>query len=107
MNMHPFELASDEDLIIVQGWVQGYPVRLAVDTAATHTVLDFNILLILGYNSADLGDSVPIEAANGPMEAHFFEIADFLVLGKHHERFQIMTYDYLSKGIFSQHIVIG
>lgn len=103
MSKLPFELASDEDLIIVEGRVQGYPVRLAVDTAATHSVLDFNILLILGYDADDLGSPIPIESANGRMDAHLFEAVDFSALGRHLDRFQVMTYDYLAKGIFSPH----
>lgn len=103
MSKTAFERESEEDQIIVEGRVQGYPVRLAVDTATTHSVLDFNILLILGYEAADLINPIPIESANGRMDAWLVEVADFSALGRHFDPFQVMTYDYLSKGIFSPH----
>jgi hypothetical protein len=98
-----FELPSDEDLIVVQGTIQGYPVRMAIDTAATHTVLDSNILFILGYNTTDLGETIQIESANGEITAYLFEAIDFSVLGIEFKKFPLMTYDYLSKGIISPH----
>lgn len=64
MKKFPFHLSEDEPVIIAEAVAEGYEIHLAVDTAASQTVLDWNVLLILGYSLADLGESVEIETAN-------------------------------------------
>ena len=41
-----FSRQTDEDLVLVSARLNGDEVRLALDTAATHTVIDANSLLI-------------------------------------------------------------
>lgn len=49
MKKYAFNLKTDEDVIIIDSLIDNYPVRLAVDTAATQTVIDLNMLLMIGY----------------------------------------------------------
>jgi predicted aspartyl protease len=74
MRKFDFEIEDDESLIILEGYVHGYLVRLALDTAATHSVIDFNVLLILGYSNQDIIETIPLETANGIMQAHKYRI---------------------------------
>jgi hypothetical protein len=67
MRKYTFERTSDEDLIILSAWANDYEIKIAIDTAATHSVLDFNILLILGYSPDDTTGSILVETSNGIM----------------------------------------
>lgn len=45
MKVFPFSLLTDEDIIIVNASIESkIKCRLALDTAATHTTIDSNIL---------------------------------------------------------------
>ncbi len=45
MKIFPFDLPTDEDVIIVNASIEGkFKFRLALDTAATHTTIDSNVL---------------------------------------------------------------
>ena len=103
MTKYPFQLLSDEDLIIINAWIEGYKIRLAVDTAATHTTVDFNILLMLGYSEKDSTGAILIETANGIMEVKKYLISDFRALDKKKSDFEIVSYDFLEKGILSMY----
>lgn len=103
MTKYPFQLTSDEDLIIINAWIEGYKIRLAVDTAATHTTIDFNILLMLGYSEKDTTGAILIETANGIMDVKKYLISDFRALDKKKSDFEIVSYDFLEKGILSMY----
>ena len=50
MKVFPFDLPTDEDVIIVNASIEGkFRFRLALDTAATHTTIDSNILYFPDY----------------------------------------------------------
>jgi hypothetical protein len=40
MKKYAFSLETDEDVIIIDSMIDDYPIRLAIDTAATQTVID-------------------------------------------------------------------
>lgn len=103
MKQFPFALTSDEDLIILQAWIEGYEVRLALDTAATHTVIDSNVLFMLGHSFDQPIVIVPIETASGIMEAKQVKISELSTLGIIKDSFQVLTYDFLAYGILSPH----
>lgn len=50
MKIFLFDLPTDEDIIIVNASIEGkFKFRLALDTAATHTTIDSNVLYFSGY----------------------------------------------------------
>ncbi len=50
MKVFTFDLPTDEDVIIVNAAIEGkYKFRLALDTAATHTTIDSNVLYFSSY----------------------------------------------------------
>jgi predicted aspartyl protease len=101
MRKYAFERTSDEDLIIFTAWVNDHEIRLAIDTAATHSVIDFNVLLILGYSSQDSTGSLLVETSNGVMTVQKFQLNKFNALDKKVLGFEVMSYDFLEKGILS------
>ncbi len=101
MKKYAFSLETDEEVIIVNSLIDNYPIRLAVDTAATHTVIDWNMLMMIGYSPQNGGDWVQLETSNGVIEAQIFPINLFETLDDKLQNFNVLTYDFISKGILS------
>ncbi len=50
MKTFTFDLPTDEHVFIVNAYIHGkFKFRLALDTAATHTTIDSNVLFFSGY----------------------------------------------------------
>lgn len=101
MKKYAFSLKTDEDVIIIDSLIDNYPVRLAVDTAATQTVIDLNMLLMIGYTPQDGDDWVELETSNGVIEAQYFPLNSFETLDDKRQDFNVLSYDFLEKGILS------
>jgi hypothetical protein len=101
MKKYAFERTSDEDLIIFTAWANNYEIQLAIDTAATHSVIDFNVLLILGYSTQDSTGSILVETSNGVMPVQKYQLNQFNALDKEVVNFEVISYDFLEKGILS------
>ena len=101
MRKQVFERTTDEDLIIVTAWANDYEIQIAIDTAATHSVIDFNILLILGYSPQDSTGSILVETSNGVMTVQKYLLKKFNALDKEITNFEVISYDFLEKGILS------
>lgn len=54
---------------------------LALDTGATHTVIDLTVLLMAGYTLNDVLKTVPMETAKGTIEAYVFQLSKLTCLG--------------------------
>jgi predicted aspartyl protease len=68
---YPFRLDSEQDLIIVQAYLNGkYYVELALDTGATHTFVDFRALEALGLTEQDSQGEVASILANGSIQLY-------------------------------------
>jgi hypothetical protein len=99
-----FKLSSDDDLILVEALVNNFPLILALDTAASQTVIDWNALFLAGCAippEKDFKETVPVETASGIMEVPIYEIKDFNTLGIQSKNFSVLTYDFLAKGLTS------
>ncbi len=101
MRKHTFNLPTEDDLIIIEAFIGDHPVRLALDTAATHTTIDWNMLLVSGLTLDKQGEWLDLETSNGIMKAQLFTLPRFSALGDELFSFQVLTYDFLEKGILS------
>jgi hypothetical protein len=101
MKKYAFSLETDEDVIIIDSIIDDYPIRLAIDTAATQTVIDWNMLMMIGYTPQNGGDWIQLETSNGIIEAQFFPLNSFETLDDKRQNFNVLSYDFLSKGILS------
>ena len=101
MEKYTFSLETDEDVIIIDSLIDNYPIRLAIDTAATHTVIDWNMLMMIGYLPQNGGEWIQLETSNGVIEAQIFAVNDFETLDDKLQNFNVLTYDFISKGILS------
>lgn len=104
MKIFPFELLTDEDVIIVNASIEGkFKFRLALDTAATHTTIDSNVLYFSGYELKNSKGEQEIETSNGIIIVETYDIAYLECLGITKVDFEVQVYDFLSHGITSDY----
>lgn len=101
MTIYPFELTDEINLIIVIASIDGYELRLALDTGASDTVIDLTALLIAGYQKTDAQRLVDIETGKGIIQAKVYEVVDFQALGVGQKSFSLCSYDFLADGILT------
>jgi predicted aspartyl protease len=80
-----------------------YKLRVAVDTAASHTVLDSNALYMVGYELRESIASEPVETANGVISTDIFRLTKLQSLGIERKDFDIQVYDFLAHGVLSDY----
>lgn len=99
-----FDLPTDEDVIIVNASIQGkYEFRLAVDTAATHTTIDSNVLYFSGYELKNSKGEQELETSNGIIIVEVYTIEKLECLGIIKNNFEVQVYDFLAHGITSDY----
>jgi hypothetical protein len=106
MRKFDFRLSDDDALILVEAYIKDYPLILALDTAASQTVIDWNALFLAGCPiplEKDMKNTVPVETASGIMDVPTYEIKDFNALSFTKTNFTILTYDFLAKGLTSSY----
>ena len=106
MRKFDFQLETEDDLILVEAWVNGYPLILALDTAASQTVVDWNALFLAGCSLPKTNSSLEktlVETASGIIQVSQYYIGDFQALNLQKLNFPILTYDFLEKGLVSAH----
>lgn len=100
MRVFPFDLPTDEDVIIVNASIEGkFKFRLALDTAATHTTIDSNVLYFSGYELKNSKGEQEIETSNGIIIVETYDIKALECLGISKSDFEVQVYDFLSHGI--------
>ena len=104
MKVFPFDLPTDEDVIIVNASIEGkFKFRLALDTAATHTTIDSNVLYFSGYELKYSKGEQEIETSNGIIVVETYDIEHLECLGITKTDFEVQVYDFLAHGITSDH----
>jgi predicted aspartyl protease len=99
---YSFDLVHEDDLIVVTAYIKlhgknnYYPLSLVLDTGASHTVIDFNMLLLAGYDrSLRLKKNVKVQTASKIIDADKFRLDEIKVLDRPMKDFEITTYDFL------------
>jgi predicted aspartyl protease len=104
MRIFTFDLPTDENVIIVNASIQGkYKFRLALDTAATHTTIDSNVLYFSGYELKNSKGEFEIETANGIIVVERYDLEQLECLGISKTNFEVQVYDFLAHGITSDY----
>ena len=104
MRIFTFDLPTDENVIIVNASIQGkYKFRLALDTAATHTTIDSNVLYFSGYELKNSKGEFEIETANGIIIVERYDLEQLECLGISKTNFEVQVYDFLAHGITSDY----
>jgi len=105
MSKYKFDIPNNEsDVIIVDAIIEGkFELRLALDTAATHTTIDSNILYFSGYELKNSKGEKEVETSNGIIVVELYDIEEFESLGICKEGFEVQVYDFLSHNIVSDY----
>lgn len=104
MKIFPFSLTTDEDIIIINASIAAkYKFRLALDTAATHTTIDSNVLYFSGYELKNGKGEKEIETSNGIIVVETYNIEVLECLGIIKKDFEVQVYDFLAHGITSDY----
>ncbi|MEO0040740.1 MAG: gag-polyprotein putative aspartyl protease [Bacteroidota bacterium] len=101
MKKYPFTISDDTNLIIVIAKINGYDVRLALDTGASDTVIDLTALLIAGYRKSNVLYEIELETAKGIIRADVFQAKELKALGLVKNNFNICSYDFLANNILT------
>jgi predicted aspartyl protease len=89
---YPFRRTDPDDLIIFSAFVNEVTFPLVIDTGASHTVIDFGVLVDAGYRLGDTKGIVPIETANGIISANLFQVKKITALGIEKQNFEVCSY---------------
>lgn len=104
MKVFHFDLLANEEIIIVNASIGGkFKFRLALDTAATHTTIDSNVLYFSGYELKNSKGEQEIETSNGIIVVETYDIEHFESLGITKTNFEVQVYDFLAHGITSDY----
>lgn len=89
---YSFERETEDDLIVIPVKIGNSLVDLVVDTGASHTFIDFGILIKEGYRLNDTKGIIPVETANGIIYANRFDVESVDALGISKENFEVTSY---------------
>jgi predicted aspartyl protease len=89
---YTFERHTEDDLILVTAQLDNSVVDFVLDTGASHTFIDFGILIKEGYRKNDTKGIVPIETANGIIFADRYIISKLTALGITKTNFEVTSY---------------
>ncbi len=99
-----FDLSSDDDVIIVNASIATkFKLRLALDTAATHTTIDNNVLYFSGYELKNSIGDCEVESSNGIIVVERYRLEQLECLGIIKKHFAVQVYDFLAHGITSDY----
>jgi predicted aspartyl protease len=89
---YTFERHTEDDLILVTAQLDNSVVDFVLHTGASHTFIDFGILIKEGYRKNDTKGIVPIETANGIIFADRYIVSKITALGITKTNFEVTSY---------------
>jgi predicted aspartyl protease len=104
MNTLFFDIPNEDDVIILDAVINDKnELLLALDTAATHTTLDSNMLYMFGFRLQDSKGQVQVETSNGIIISQKYIIKKLEVMGIVEYNFEVQVYDFIAHGITSNY----
>ena len=101
MNEFPFDLDDEDSLILLPCMIDDEKVTLALDTGATHTVIDLTKMHLMGYRLSDAIEKTQFATASGVIDAYIFRIRSIHALGCKKEMPLISSYDMFGSDLVS------
>ncbi len=102
MRKFKFSIDEDHNVILVDAKLNGFSVRLLLDTGASNTVIDLTTLISTGFHFKDSIDKIKIETAKGIVEADVFNVKQLESLGIIQQKYAVTAYDFIGNGIISE-----
>jgi predicted aspartyl protease len=78
-------------------------LKMILDTGASCTTIDFTALCMAGYVFGQALKTVPVETANGVIDANIFEVESLTALGHTVRKIPVQVYDFMKHGILSDY----
>ena len=108
MSTHKFKRIDEDSLIIVKSILGTDKLSLALDTGASHTVVDLAAILLAGYEMKDVVRMVELETGKGAIDAYVFKVNAITCLGITRENMEVCSYDFFANNLLSDiHGVLG
>ena len=102
MRKFKFSIDEDHNVILVDAKLNGFSVRLLLDTGASNTVIDLTTLISTGFHFKDSIDKIKIETAKGIVEADVFNVKQLESFGIIQQKYAVTAYDFIGNGIISE-----
>jgi hypothetical protein len=96
-----FERTDEDSLIKVDFWFGRTKLTFALDSGASHTVIDLSQVLIAGYELKDALGTVELETGKGILEAYIFKVPLLEAIGISRKNVEICSYDFFTNHIFT------
>lgn len=100
--LYRFDRPSIYDLITVSGYINWQAsltyVRLALDTGATYSVLDANVLYAKGWRPNSQTAKAQVRTASGSMDGYLVNLPQIITLGETKIDFPVFVFDFLTAG---------
>jgi len=101
---YQFERDQESGMILVTAVLDDeYEFKMALDTGATRTTFDFNVLHVAGYPVSEIIEKGAIETANGIVEVGVFGVDSLSAFGHAKRNMKVQIYDFLAHGILSDY----
>ena len=89
---YPFTRESEDDLIIVKARIGNSIMDLVLDSGASHTVINFGVLIKEGYRLDHTKGIIPVKTANGIIYANRYDVNQISALGMDKQNVEITSY---------------
>lgn len=99
MSKFQFSLENEDSLIRIDAQIGKSDFSLALDTGATHTVIDLSIMLMNGYDFNKIVRTVEFETAKGSIEAYIFRVRKLKALGRTLYDIEVSSYDFIANNV--------
>ena len=94
---------TETGLLTVVGLINNsHRLKLILDTGATVTTIDSNVLYMSGFRPKDSIGTVLVETASGIIEVYVFRVAEFTALGITKHNIEICAYDFFAHNVLSE-----
>ena len=99
-----FDWLGDQQLLLVRVEINGETeLRMALDTGATQTTFDLNMLLMEGISLRESIGRQALETANGIIMADIFVLDELQFGGMKFQNLPVQVIDFIAHGVFSDY----
>ena len=99
MSVFKFSLENEDSLIRVDAQIGRSDFTLALDTGATHTVIDLTVMLMNGYTLSQIVRTVEFETAKGTINGYVFQVSALTALGRTRRNIEVSSYDFIGNNV--------
>jgi len=101
---YQFERDPDSGMILVTVLLDvAYKLKMVLDTGASRTTFDINVLRMIEYPINEITETDVIETANGIIEIGVFKVDSISAFGYTTHNMKVQVYDFLAHGILSDY----